>query len=170
MVAIVTLHSHQSHQLLPATLSCSVFPFHLWVTRLAAFLQPWTPAGLQACTPIKKPQNVLVLKQPILPCPLGLASIPPPLTTLLPSDIAGVMGSGNILPSARRFRQKQSVNFTGERWVSRPRLSPAISLQSNRFRVRVAHFDIINGVATSVINPSKLLTRWLLSPCLLKKQ
>lgn len=133
------------------------------ISRIFTTMQDYRHAHL-----LKK-KKCVCSKTAKLALPFGSGCIPPPLTTLLLSDIAGVMGSDNVLP-AWRFRQKQSVNFTGERWVSRPRLSPAISLQSNRFRVCIAHFDIINGVATSVINPSKLLTRGLLSPCLLKKQ
>lgn len=73
-----------------------------------------------------------------------------------------MMGSDNVLP-ARRFRQKQSVNFAGERWVARQRSSPAISLQSGRIHVRIAYFDVINGVAsekaTSVIKPEPITDR-----------
>lgn len=52
--------------------------------------------------------------------------------------------------------------------MARQRSSPAISLRSSCICVQIAHFDVINGVAsekaTSVTNHSKLLTRWQLPP------
>lgn len=82
-----------------ATLRCRTFPFNVRFTIMAACLRLWTPAGLQAHTPKR-----VGTKTPKLVPPFGSGCIPPALTTLLLSDVAGVMGSDNGLP-ARLFNQ-----------------------------------------------------------------
>lgn len=168
MVAIVT---HPGLKLCLQHCAAVVFPFHVWFSVLAAFLQPRTPAGLQACTPINK-KKCWILKQPNMLCPLGMAAF-----LLLWQHYCfqtlHLWWDQITAPQPGASDKKQSANFTGKRWVARQRSSAAISPQSSRICVRIAHADVINGAAsekaTSVINQSELLTRWLLSPFVFEK-
>lgn len=124
MVAIVMQHGHL-FQTLPATLYCSTFPFNVSFTVIAALLQPWTPAGVQAYTPIKKGVGA---KTPKLVLPFGSGCIPPALTTLLLSDAAGVMGSDNVCP-VRQFRQSnQLISQVRGEWPDKGHLQPLVSV------------------------------------------
>lgn len=61
--------------------------------------------------------------------PFGSGHIPPALTTLLLSDVAGVMGSDNVRP-ARQFRwSNQLISQVRGEWPDKGRLQPLVSPQ-----------------------------------------